>query len=98
MDIGKIISKIRKDKGMQQGELALKAGITQASLSNIEKGNTKRPSNNSLEPICYALDISIAELYIYSIEVEDFPSELKERYETFLPLVKSLMEDIRTNS
>lgn len=43
MSVGENIKKIRLERGMQQAELAEKAGVTQAMLSQVERG-IKNPS------------------------------------------------------
>lgn len=43
MSVGENIKKIRLERGMQQAELAERAGITQAMLSQVERG-IKNPS------------------------------------------------------
>jgi len=95
MNIGATIVELRKEKSLRQGVLAKMAGITQASMSQIENGNTKRPSNNSLAPICKGLGISVAELHVFALDSDDYPAKHKERYEIILPAIKSLLKSIR---
>ena len=95
MDVGKIIVELRKGINLKQGELAKRVGITQASLSHIENGNTKNPSNNSLLPICEVLEISIAELYILALDENDYPEKHKVKFKIILPAIKSLVKSIR---
>lgn len=52
----------RINKGLTQIELAEKAEIAQAYLSEIENGKTK-PSLTVLERLADALDVSIVELF-----------------------------------
>lgn len=95
MNIGKTIAELRREVKISQGELAERAGLTQASLSHIENGNTKRPSINSLAPICEVLGISIAELHIFSLEATDYPEKNRDGYEVIFPAIKLLMKSIR---
>lgn len=58
MEIGKVISMIRKNKGLSQADLSEMTGLTQASLSHIESGN-KKPHKNNIIKICESLCIPI---------------------------------------
>ncbi len=60
-NIGEKIKFIRKQKNMAQYALAKKAGISQSTLSYIEKGR-KTLRFETLQSICKALDTSILEL------------------------------------
>jgi transcriptional regulator with XRE-family HTH domain len=57
MTIGEIIRKKRIASGMTQKQLAEKVGLTNASVSNIEKGLTC--NIQSLVSICDALDLNL---------------------------------------
>lgn len=63
MEIGSKIKEIRQTKNISAKELANKIGITPVFLCYIESGN-KKPSLDTLEKICKALDISMADLFI----------------------------------
>ncbi|MHB8073195.1 helix-turn-helix domain-containing protein [Desulfosporosinus fructosivorans] len=63
MWIGRNIAKLRRSKGLTQGELAEKAGISIHYLSRIEGGNCPSPHVKTLSRIAYALGIRISELY-----------------------------------
>ncbi|MBU1692309.1 MAG: helix-turn-helix domain-containing protein [Gammaproteobacteria bacterium] len=62
MDIGSIIERLRKQKGLSQDELADKAGTTKSNLSRIEKDN-QWPRPDTLEAITAALDIKVYQLF-----------------------------------
>jgi len=59
--IGNRILAVRKEFGMKQSELAAKAGLTQACISQIESG-LRNPDTNTLLSISTALGISVDDL------------------------------------
>jgi len=61
MTIGENISRIRQDKGLTQAEVAEKAGITQAYLSQIE--NSLRSMDvKTADKIAAALGVTLNDL------------------------------------
>ena len=75
MDIGKRFREIRKAHGLSQRELAARAGLTNGTISLIEKNKTS-PSVASLKSLLDAIPISIAEFFA---TIEE-PSEPKLFY------------------
>jgi XRE family transcriptional regulator, regulator of sulfur utilization len=71
MNLGTAIKEIRKSRGMTQGTLAKKVGITQTSISQFECG-LHRPGEASLKKIAKALKTSVAVIYINALSEEDF--------------------------
>ncbi len=63
MDIGQRLKQIRTSKGLQGIQLAEKVGITNVYLSYLESG-TKIPSIETLQKICDALGITLAEFFM----------------------------------
>ena len=55
--LGKILEIVRKHRGMTQGEVYERCGVSVASVSAYERGD-RYPKNNYLRRICNALDIS----------------------------------------
>lgn len=53
--IGERVRHLRKARGYSQVELAALAGITQGSLSLIEKNKTEMPAGDTLAGLCKAL-------------------------------------------
>lgn len=51
------LRRARQIRGLQQGELALKAGLPPASISHFENG-TRKPSFDNLRRLSQALDVS----------------------------------------
>ena len=61
MNIGEKIIKLREAKGWTQYRLAKESGVGQAALSHIENGKRLSPTHDTLQKICNALDVSMAE-------------------------------------
>ena len=59
--IGKIISELRKEKGMTQANLAVQLGITDRAISKWETGKSMPDSSIMLE-LCIILGVSVNEL------------------------------------
>ncbi|HWK04731.1 MAG TPA: helix-turn-helix transcriptional regulator [Puia sp.] len=94
MNIGKAIRQLRKEKGLNQIELATKANLTQTALSQIENG--KRPGILTLQNIAAALEVSEPLIYLLSTEISDVPESRKDIYEKLFPVVESLIIQIAT--
>lgn len=56
------IKRIRKIKGLKQGELAKAVGISQTYLSELENSRKSNPSKDVLMRIAKSLEVSISEL------------------------------------
>ena len=54
------INKLRKEKGLTLERLAVKADTSKAYISQLESGNSKKPSAEILFNIAVALDTSVA--------------------------------------
>ena len=57
-EIREMVIELRHDNQMTQKELAVKCGITQANISNLENGTT-RPTIESLKKIADALGMRL---------------------------------------
>jgi DNA-binding XRE family transcriptional regulator len=55
--LGKRLAVLRECRGMEQTELARKAGVSQAAISKLESGETKRPSLELIARILKGLDL-----------------------------------------
>lgn len=62
MDIGDKLKSIRKQRGLSQRELAARAGLTNGTISLIEKNKTS-PSVASLKSLLDAIPISMTEFF-----------------------------------
>ncbi len=70
MDIGKRLQEIRNAHGLSQRELAARAGLTNGTISLIEKNKTS-PSVASLKSLLDAIPISIAEFFAEFEQTEE---------------------------
>jgi transcriptional regulator with XRE-family HTH domain len=62
LDIGQKLKSVRKARGLSQRELATRAGLTNGTVSLIEKNKTS-PSVASLKSLLDAIPMSIAEFF-----------------------------------
>jgi transcriptional regulator with XRE-family HTH domain len=65
--LGKRIVAIREEKGMRQIDLARELDIEDSALRRIETGSTN-PTIKTLLRITNVLDISLAELFSFTLE------------------------------
>ena len=69
MDINKKIEELRFQRGWSMYELAQEAGITQSTLTSMMKrGNP--PKIDTLECICEAFGITLAQFFVQDEELE----------------------------
>lgn len=59
MNVGRMISVARKNRGLSQRALALAAGVSNPLVSQIETGKVREPGFATVVRLCYALDIDI---------------------------------------
>lgn len=62
MDVGERLQSIRKLKGLSQRELAKRAGVTNSTISMIEK-NSVSPSISSLRKVLSGIPMSMVEFF-----------------------------------
>lgn len=89
MNIGKTIKDLRLKKGYNQGEFAVKCGLSQPYLSLIEKGK-KEPTLGLLKDIAQNLSIPTPILVFLSLDINDVDESKKEAY-SFL---ENTMKDV----
>ncbi|WP_296260792.1 MULTISPECIES: cupin domain-containing protein [unclassified Pseudomonas] len=70
MDVGERLQSIRKLKGLSQRELAKRAGVTNSTISMIEK-NSVSPSISSLRKVLSGIPMSMVEFFSEEIEPEN---------------------------
>lgn len=90
MNIGNAIKELRKEKGLNQRELAAASGLTQTSLSQIESG-AKRPNPGTLKKLCDFFGVSETVIYLLATDVSDIPDEKKEMFGTIFPNIKKTL-------
>lgn len=59
----KSVREIRESLGMTQVELAEKSGITQATISDIERGKVKSPSIDTAFRLAMALGVEAQDIF-----------------------------------
>ncbi|MEO9802256.1 MAG: helix-turn-helix transcriptional regulator [Reichenbachiella sp.] len=90
MDVSKAVKNLRKKKGLNQVELAEKAGLTQAYISRLEAGKVE-PTLTALTKICSSLGTSLRFLFLVSMEDMDLKSDKKQMYEDIKPILEKLI-------
>ena len=70
MDVGERLQSIRKLKGLSQRELAKRAGVTNSTISMIEK-NSVSPSISSLRKVLGGIPMSMVEFFSEELEPEN---------------------------
>lgn len=93
MDIGSIISSLRKKEGINQAKLAKMSGISQTYLSQIEN-NKKEPHLSSLKKISEALEVPLPVLLFLSMDEKDIPDKKKNAFRVLFPSIKAFMVEM----
>ena len=70
MDVGVRLQSIRKLKGLSQRELAKRAGVTNSTISMIEK-NSVSPSISSLKKVLSGIPMSLVEFFSLDMDEEN---------------------------
>lgn len=78
MKVGRSIKICRRLRGLKQHELAKIIGISQNSISQIERGVTQ-PHKKTLEAICKALETSESQMILSTFTDEELINELSSR-------------------
>ena len=87
MDIKEKITKIRKQKGWSLSKLATQAGLTTTTVYNWYNDKNATPSRDSIEDVCVAFGVSVAEFYA-DIEMDN----LTEKEIRLLELFRKIPE------
>lgn len=90
MKVGRAIKKWRNIKGINQVQLAQKAGITQSYLSLVEQ-DKKTPTLKTINSICDAFEIPTPVLMLMAIDKEELTPQKREIYEVLYPNIEQLM-------
>lgn len=69
MDVGVRLQSIRKMKGLSQRELAKRAGVTNSTISMIEK-NSVSPSISSLKKVLSGIPMSLVDFFSLDMQEE----------------------------
>jgi transcriptional regulator with XRE-family HTH domain len=57
--LGQKIKALRKEKGLTQEQLAIKAGVSYTTLTKVENGAIKNPSFETVAAIAKGLEMSL---------------------------------------
>jgi len=93
MDLGKTIKDLRKQKGLTQGQFAIKCDITQTYLSQIEN-NQRDPNLSVLKTISEKLEIPLPILFFQSMTEEDIKSDKREIFRMIGPDIKNIIDEV----
>lgn len=93
MDIGGAIKAIRKEKGLSQKQLSSKSGVSQTSLSLIEKGHTQA-GKETLEKIAIGLGVKQSIIMIQAIERTDIPPSKQDVFDMMFPSIKEMLKGL----
>jgi transcriptional regulator with XRE-family HTH domain len=93
MEIGRTILRLRREKGIKQKDLAIRAGISPTYLSQIEKG-MRIPRIDILEKISAEFNIPLSILSFLSLDVNSVPDDKKIAYSQIKPLLDGFIEKI----
>lgn len=69
MDVGVRLKAIRNQKGLSQRELAKRAGVTNSTISMIEK-NSVSPSVSSLKKVLQGIPMSLVEFFAEDLDTD----------------------------
>jgi transcriptional regulator with XRE-family HTH domain len=90
LDIKEKITKIRKQKGWSLSKLATQAGLTTTTVYNWYNDKNATPSRDSIEDVCVAFGVSVAEFYA-DVEMDN----LTEKEIRLLQLFRKIPEKER---
>lgn len=90
MELGQVIGKLIKQKGLTQIEVAKRIGKTPTGLSQIIKGVYK-PNPDTLEKICNVLEIPQPILYFLTISEKDIPEDKIDLYKMLSPALRDFV-------
>jgi transcriptional regulator with XRE-family HTH domain len=90
--IGKMIKALRESEGLTQSELAKRAGLTQAAISQFEEGK-RVPSTRAIQKIADGLGVSLDTLVSESSASQQDDPEKEAAIRQLLGLVKDMPAD-----
>ena len=93
MNIGSAIKELRLTRCLNQGEFATRIGITQAYLSQIERGH-KKPSMEVLEYMAKDLNLPLPIMFWFGVENEDIEETKKEAFEMLKPSIDAMIKSL----
>lgn len=79
MNFGEYIKKMRNKKGLSSRELARRAGVSQAYLSQLETGKNNNPTAEIISKISKALDVDYMEMVFQTEAVQKSVEEMADK-------------------
>ena len=99
--LGEYIKELRLSRGLSQRELGRLAGLSGAFISQLESGESKRPSMESLRSIASALKVAFSEITAqYSgsstskIPVPKTPADVMRELTNVMPIAVPIIADM----
>lgn len=86
MSLHRTIRRLRNELGLLQEEVAMRAGISPAYLSQIENGK-RAPTPGVLSRVAEALGTTAPVLYVLTLEVDDVPPSRREAFKELAPAI-----------
>ena len=95
MDIGTAIKRLRKERVPQlnQAEFASCIGITQAYLSQIERGH-KKPSLEVIEKIAKDFEVPLPIMFWFGVEESDINPAKREYFNFLKPSIDKMIDSL----
>ncbi len=93
MNLGIVIERLRKERGLKQYELANLVGISATSMSLIEN-NKHHPEHATMIKIANTLEVPLPIVYILSLDHMDIAPDKLPAFWAVVPGVKVLLESL----
>lgn len=97
MNIGTALLKARKDTGLKQNEVAVRTGLSQTYMSQIE-GGTKIPSIEVIEKLAKEYKIPFPIMMWHSLTEKDVQKSKLSEFRKLKPFIDNLINGIFTNA
>lgn len=94
MTIGDVLKKLRLDRGLTQGQLAVKSGVARSTISMIEMGQRASPNCDTLMDLALALETTPNDVLVLAgLMPRDDIEERDRRLEELERLLRHMDED-----
>ena len=91
MNIGERISYFRKERKYSVNGLAMRSGVSQSYVRELELGHYENPTIEVIESICGALGISLSEFFDEHKDIHTTNDNLIEEIELLNPAQRDLL-------
>lgn len=93
MNLGESLRLARKKANLKQIEVAELSGLSQAYLSQVEKGK-KEPSMDALRGLCRVIGVPVPILFWSMLEEGDVPEKKQEAFRIVKPSIDALIDQV----